>query len=1197
MGGYFKTAWGLIFLILCTQSPAQIVTDGTKGTAGSIDPPQALTGPNYSIPDTFGTQVGPNLFHSFSDFNINTGESATFSSGFAGVTDNVLSRVTGANVSNIDGLVESTISGANFFFINPNGIIFGPNATLNVPAGFEASTAHYLGFDDGGEFHATDVASTNLTIGDVTFHGWSNTAPNAPLTAQDSVLQVANGESMLLGGAGLDLDGVSLTASDGQVTLLNAFIPGVIEATNSLASSVISAGANGQVFILGGEFFADDAQIGAGGLVSIQSQADISMVDSLVYSQDLGDAGDVSISTTGQLSLINSTIDASNISDPAGNAGTVDVTAAAITLTNSFLYADSLGTGPGVGAAGAITVSADTLTLDRGYIVTRVTDGAGGPIALNIDALIMSNDSGVFADARDSGTGNSGTIVIRGRSAAEAGSIEVTGSVISARTLGGGDAGSVDILANSIQLTGPGTEFSGIYADAESASTGDAGNIMVTANSISVDNQATIDATSIDGLSGTITLIVDSLSIDGGTIDAGTAGNADAGVINVTANMINLSGSGAEISTESAVTGSSGTVTLAANTLTLSDGAKITTDTEDGAGGTITLNIDALSLDDDSAISADSGGGGNAGSILIRGNTAAEVGSVDVTNSVISTGTSSTGDAGSVDILADTIQLSGPGTTFGGIYSDALTTSIGNAGSILITAKTVSVDNQATIDASGNHGMPGSVVLKVDDLSVAGDASIAAMSSGTGSAGTILIEGTASPADNVNIFGGGVVTADAEGNGNAGSVQIESNSITVAGGKISADAAGSGAAGSVTLLVSGLTIMSQGVVSASTTGGDGGNIVVNAENSVAIESGGAIRATTGGIGTGSHILIQGNADCGTDAVDISGAGSGIFAASSSLGAGAAGSGGITVTASSLSLADQASISSSTIDGAGGSVGLNIDSLAMSNNSGIETVSTGIGASGEITIAGSGVVCPGEPMSTTMMLVDSSIDSGGMIAIDPVTLDLTNSTVVSTTSDVMISEPTDVTLMNSNIVSTTGDVNITDPGVVFLNNSNIASNTGDVNIVNPASVFITDGSSVASASGTVNITTPGVLYVESGSQINPPTGNESSGETINNQANKTDNTEDVEEVTTPAQTQTVVVNTMVTNACEIGAQNSGSGQSSLTTRGPEVPSLAPGDYLLSPPPSADTDFNGTMSWTVPGVISLGPAICQAQADVY
>jgi len=125
---------GIGFVSLASPLHAEVVFDGTLGPGGS------LSG-NFDIPDSFGTQVGSNLFHSFSTFNINTGESATFTSSFTGVTDNVIGRVTGGSLSTIDGLLASTIPGAAIWLINPNGVVFGDNASLSVPGAFHVSTA------------------------------------------------------------------------------------------------------------------------------------------------------------------------------------------------------------------------------------------------------------------------------------------------------------------------------------------------------------------------------------------------------------------------------------------------------------------------------------------------------------------------------------------------------------------------------------------------------------------------------------------------------------------------------------------------------------------------------------------------------------------------------------------------------------------------------------------------------------------------------------------------------------------------------------------------------------------------------------------------------------------------------------------------------------------------------------------------
>ena len=105
---------------------------------GRLSAARTLAGPNYAIGPELGRQVGPNLFHSFGRFGLNTGESATFS-GPASV-GNVIGRVTGGAPSSIDGTVRSAIPGANLYLINPAGVVFGPNARVDVPGSFHATT-------------------------------------------------------------------------------------------------------------------------------------------------------------------------------------------------------------------------------------------------------------------------------------------------------------------------------------------------------------------------------------------------------------------------------------------------------------------------------------------------------------------------------------------------------------------------------------------------------------------------------------------------------------------------------------------------------------------------------------------------------------------------------------------------------------------------------------------------------------------------------------------------------------------------------------------------------------------------------------------------------------------------------------------------------------------------------------------------
>ena len=111
-------------IVLCqtTVLAQNIILDGTLGAR------QILPGKRYNILEEFGKTSGINLFHSFQQFNLDANEVAVFHSNPR--IRNILSRVTGGSGSLINGQISTTSSNVNLYLINPNGIVFGSNASI-----------------------------------------------------------------------------------------------------------------------------------------------------------------------------------------------------------------------------------------------------------------------------------------------------------------------------------------------------------------------------------------------------------------------------------------------------------------------------------------------------------------------------------------------------------------------------------------------------------------------------------------------------------------------------------------------------------------------------------------------------------------------------------------------------------------------------------------------------------------------------------------------------------------------------------------------------------------------------------------------------------------------------------------------------------------------------------------------------------
>jgi filamentous hemagglutinin family protein len=134
-------------LAMGTLQAQQVVPDGSINTIVN-----SINGRDFVI--TGGGKTGGNLFHSFSEFSVQTGGSVAFNNAMD--VQNIFTRVTGSNVSSIDGVIRAD-GRANLFLLNPNGILFGPNAALNIGGSFLGTTASRIKFADASEFNALNT--------------------------------------------------------------------------------------------------------------------------------------------------------------------------------------------------------------------------------------------------------------------------------------------------------------------------------------------------------------------------------------------------------------------------------------------------------------------------------------------------------------------------------------------------------------------------------------------------------------------------------------------------------------------------------------------------------------------------------------------------------------------------------------------------------------------------------------------------------------------------------------------------------------------------------------------------------------------------------------------------------------------------------------------------------------------------------
>jgi filamentous hemagglutinin family protein len=542
-------------LVISVQVAAEgIATDGTLGVA------QTLNGTDVLIPQTLGKTEGNNLFHSFSDFNIDKGQIVTFTG--ADNLQNVISRVTGENKSIIDGTLKSDIKNADFYFINPNGITFNANASVDVPAAFHVTTADKMDFGkNGGVFYADLSKKSQLSSESPVALGFLGTSKtnNGLLYIDASELTFKPNRILDIVAKNIQIENQSyINAMKGNVRLI-----GIKEGTVTLSRKIDGVLALPE---------SNPTDFNAG---------NIAVNNSDIYVSGNG-AGDIAIWSS-NLFVKNSRIWADNIGlfdstlmkNVEIHKNTMDVNFMRPSFANPANNLTNTGSLKPVEKTGNVFVNTKTLKLlDGGEISSNtLVQGDAGEVTVTTEDLII--------DGQNSGQ-------------------STTGIYSNALPNSAGNAGSVNVTAKNINLNAG-------AISSDTFSEGNAGKVIVKTDNLNLDNAAKITSNAYQENSrhaGLVDVTTKETIIHQGVISSSTFGSGNAGTVHVTADN-QLIIDHREESSQQGMTGilsgtvgkgNAGSVFVNAGELLLISGDINSNTLAQGNAGKVNVNVDKLTI-------------------------------------------------------------------------------------------------------------------------------------------------------------------------------------------------------------------------------------------------------------------------------------------------------------------------------------------------------------------------------------------------------------------------------------------------------------------------------------------------------------------------------------------------------------------------------------------------------------------------
>jgi filamentous hemagglutinin family protein len=1114
---------------------------------GRFSPAQTLVGPNYAIGANLGRQLGGNLFHSFGQFGLVKGESASFTG--PPTVANVIGRVTGGSPSSIDGKIQSNIAGANLYLINPSGIVFGPNATVNVSGSFRASTADYIKMSDGARFQAINPDGSTLSAAPPAAFGFLNPRP-AKIAVNGSTLGVPSGQTLGLVGGPISITAASPTSATGatlsapagtiRVTSVagSGEIPaakatgtkptvtgyGPIEITNGSrldVSDALNVGSAGNLYIRSGTLAInsgsqvndDHLGSGVGGRLVLRSDGNITISDGATVhavalgsgkgsnitvkagqlsiqgglvtsgSNGLGASGDMSVSVAGPLA-----IDGNHSNGNLSPANTAGISSSASAILNPDTKVTTA-IPASSGTPGNIAINAGSLSIVNAGAISATTfgSGKGGDVMVNVSALDLENFGEISSFT--AGIGKAGDVAVDTKTA-----YFVNFGELNTNTVGPGNGGNVRIsVLGNLTILGAATNnlfgsknfYTGIGSATAIGSTGTAGDVTVSAGSLS-----------IGGFLG---------QISSGTFGPGAAGSVFVDV----AGPLSIAGPRASFPTGifaaafAEGTGNAGDVAVKAGSLSVVNGGEISSTTAGfGNGGSVRLTTPgALVLEGlGTGITASAAGpqSGRGGSVMVDAGKLTIKGGAQIASTTVGAGA-----GGPVQVtVRGPLSLSDPDS---GINASA--TASGNAGSVMVGAPQITIASGATIaSTTAGTGVGGSVAvttpgaLLLDGMGTSGtQISASAIGPQSGPGGSVTVS-----AGSLTIRGGAQIASTTAGLGNGGDLAVSAaNDVTLSGSApggpsgitASARQGSSGRAGDVVLTAGGAIALSGGArVTSSTAGvGNGGRVQVVAQAPLILsDPGTGITASASSVATGNAGSV---AVIGPQIRIVRGA----EIASTTAGSGAGGMvsvitpGALVLDGESVAGTQIAASATGPQSGPGGSVSVLANSVTIQDGAQIASTTAGPGTGGdiEVTVA-SGATLSGTGPSSSSGITASALGTGnaGNIDLTSGSLSLSRGGVVATD-----------TLASGNGGSVTLEVagpmvidGSGEPGLTGISSRSRAGtgNGGSVRVnANTLSVLnegmIGSGTLGPGNGGSIFVDTAGQLLITNGGQISATSG--------------------------------------------------------------------------------------------------------------